>query len=408
MHIHSEAERRLRLGHPWLYREAIRKQRGEGVPGDLAAVYDRRDRFLALGLYDPTSPIRTRILQRYKPAEIDARWFAERLAKARYRRQALIARRDTTAYRLVHGENDGLPGLVLDQYDRTLVLKLYTAAWIPHLGSVLEAVGAVIPSARIVLRLGRAVHHATPHLHGCSDGLTLLGKPPSGPVGFLEHGLRFEADVVRGHKTGFFLDQRDNRARIEPLSRGRTVLDVFAYTGAFSVHAARGGAVAVTSVEMSRAALQMAARHYALNRTYPAVAKIRHRFIDGEAFKMLEQLARRRERFGLVLLDPPAFAKTKAEVRAALAAYAKLVRLGLRVAEPGGVLCLSSCTGQVSAEAFFAVVHRAAGQAGWSLRELARTGHPIDHPVAFPEGDYLKGLIASCEPLAELRPHRGA
>ena len=395
IHVHSDAERTLRFGHPWLYQEAIRKQSREGAPGDLAVIYDHRERFLAIGLYDPASPIRVRVLQRHAPAPIDASWFSAKIAAAVARRASLAKDPNTTGYRLVHGENDGLPGLVLDRYEDTLVLKLYTAAWVPHLREVL-AVLRTAQAERVVLRLSRAVLQRIPsgHLHGLTDGATLAGKPPRGPVGFRERGMRFEADVLRGQKTGFFLDQRENRAEVERLSRGKTVLDVFACTGSFSVAAARGGAREVTSVEMSRPALEAATRHMALNHGHPAASKARHHVIAGDAFEVLHELGSGGTRYDCVILDPPSFANAKRDVNTALCAYARLVRLGLGVLSPGGVLVISSCSGQVDAETFFATVHRTARSAGRLLRELARTGQPLDHPVTFPEGAYLKCLFA--------------
>ena len=396
LRVSTDAERTLRFGHPWLYPEAIRKQSREGAPGDLAVIYDQRERFLAIGLYDPASPIRVRVLQRHTPAMIDASWFSAKIAASAARRASLASDPNTTGYRLVHGENDGLPGLILDRYDDTLVLKLYTAAWVPHLRELLKVLGTA-PAERVVLRLSRAALQQRPsgHLHGVDDGMTLIGKPPRGPVAFRERGMRFEADVLRGQKTGFFLDQRENRAEVERLARGKTVLDVFACTGSFSVAAARGGAREVMSVDMSRPALEAAKRNLALNHGSPAVVKARHHVIIGDAFDVLRELGSGGARYDLVILDPPSFANTRQEVNTALSAYARLVRLGVGVLSSGGVLVISSCSGQVSADTFFATVLRTARGAGRPLRELKRTDQPLDHPVTFPEGAYLKCLFAA-------------
>ena len=392
LRVSPDAERRLRLGHPWLYDQAIRKQNRRGHSGDLAAIYDRRERFLAIGLYDPDSAIRVRVLQARRSARINEDWFGDRLRAAIELRHPLATPR-TTGYRLVHGENDRLPGLVLDRYDSTLVMKLYTAAWIPHLRMVVEALVAVWPLKRLVLRLSRALQHRPERLHGLEDGMLLIGPAIQQPVIFLEQGLRFEVDPIHGQKTGFFLDQRDNRAKLEPLSAGRSILDGFAYTGAFSVYAARGGAREVTSVDASRPALLVAQRNMALNRNYPGVAAVSHHLIPGDVFEVLERLQKRRVRFDLVNLDPPAFAKMKQEIPAALLAYARLTRVGVGLLRPEGLLVISSCSSQISAEQFFTTVRRAAKSAGRPLRELERTGHPLDHPIRFPEGAYLKGLF---------------
>jgi 23S rRNA (cytosine1962-C5)-methyltransferase len=392
--VTPEAERALRRGHPWLFAQAIRGRSHDGNPGDLAVVFDRRRRFLAVGLYDPGSPIRVRVLQRGKPATIDRDWLRARLAAAAQLR-APLPTAGTTGYRLVHGENDGLPGLVVDRYDRTLVLKLYTPAWVPHLRDVLPALADVLPAERLVLRLGRAMEAQPRRLYGLSDGAILSGPDLDGPAVFRENGLRFEVDPVHGQKTGFYLDQRDNRARVERLAAGKTVLNAFAYTGGFSVYAARGGARAIVSLDVSRPALAVAARNLALNRDQPSVVMAEHELLAGDAFQALARLGQSGRRFDLVILDPPAFARKQEQVARALAAYAQLTRLGLGVLRPGGTLVQASCSSPVGAEPFFATVNQAATQAGRPLREIERTGHPLDHPVGFREGAYLKCLFAT-------------
>jgi 23S rRNA (cytosine1962-C5)-methyltransferase len=396
IHVTPAAERAIRRNHPWLFDHAIRRRSHDGHPGDLAVIFDHKRRFLAVGLYDPHSPIRVRILQQGEPAPINQDWFHTQLTVATQLRMPLL-KDNTTGYRLVHGENDGLPGLVIDRYDQTLVLKLYTPAWVPHLCGVLSALTNIVPAERLVLRLGRTAQEQPQYLYGLSDGMVLFGPDLDGPVVFQENGLRFEADPIHGQKTGFFLDQRDNRAQVEKLAPGKTVLDVFAYTGGFSLYAARGGARSIVSLDVSQLALEAAARNFALNWDHPsvAVATRRHELLAGDAFEALARLRQSRRRFDLVIIDPPAFARKRAQVAQALSAYERLTRLGLGVLQPGGTLVLSSCSSQVSAEMFFATVNRAAVQAGRPLRELERTGHPIDHPVSFKEGAYLKCLFAT-------------
>jgi 23S rRNA (cytosine1962-C5)-methyltransferase len=392
--VTPEAERALRHGHPWLFDQAIRRQSHEGLAGDLAVVFDRKRDFLAVGLYDPHSTIRVRVLHHGKPAKIDRDWFRTRLAAAARVRAPLLDGA-TTGYRLVHGENDGLPGLVIDRYEQTLVLKLYTSAWLPHLRDVLPALVDVIPAERLVLRLGRAMLEQPQELYGLRDGMLLCGPDLDGPLLFRENGLRFEVDPVRGQKTGFFLDQRDNRARVERLATGKDVLNVFAYTGGFSVYAARGGARSVVSVDVSAAALEAAARNMAHNAHIPAVAAAAHEMVADDAFEVLARLGETGRRFDLVIIDPPAFAQKQDQVVQALSAYGRLTRLGLGVLRPGGTLVQASCSSRVDAEAFFEAIHHAAMQVGRPLREIERTGHPLDHPVAFKEGVYLKCLFAT-------------
>ena len=393
LRVSAAAERTLRQNHPWIYDQAIARQSDRGQPGDLAVIFDRDRKFLAIGLYDPTSPIRVRILQGRKPAPIDGAWFEARLRQAVDRR-APLAGADTTAYRLVHGENDGLPGLVIDRYDHTLVLKLYTLAWVPHLRTLIDAMARPMPAKRLVLRLSRSAQAHRKHLHGLSDGLILSGPPLDEPIVFLEHGLRFEADPIHGQKTGFFLDQRDNRARIEPMTANRAVLDAFAYTGGFSVYAARGHAREVLTVDVSRPALSAARRNMALNRRHPAVGSATHRLITGDGFDVLENLRSRKRRFDVVIVDPPSFAATQAQVKPALRAYDRLTRLALGVLAPKGTLMIGCCSTHIGAQTFFSTVQRAASAARRPLQVLSRTQHPLDHPITFPEGAYLKALFA--------------
>lgn len=391
------AERHLRDGHPWLYDTSITEVAGEGAPGDLAVVFDRKNRFLSIGLYDPTSPIRVRMLQSGKPAAIDAAWFYSHVGEAAARRESLSEphRPKTDGYRLVNGESDGFPGLVVDRYASTLVVKLYTPAWIPHLPTVLPALLAAQPSERLVLRQNRAMVRDPSLLHGLQDGQILFGPPVDGPVVFSENGLLFEADPVEGQKTGFFLDQRDNRARVEGLARGRDVLNVFSYTGGFSVYAARGGARSVTSVDLSAPAMAGCQRNFALNIGVPRVRSCPHHPVVGDAFQVLSEMARAGRRFGLVVLDPPMFAQSKAQVESALKAYQRLTQMGLAVLESGGTLVQASCSARVSAEDFFTTVEEAARQIGRPLSEIQCTAHAVDHPAKFLESSYLKCVFAT-------------
>lgn len=390
--VTSAAERALRSGHPWLFDQSITEASDDGQPGDLAVVFDRKRRFLAVGLYDPMAPIRVRVLQHNRPATIDGGWYRQRLAAAAKLRKGLD-NTETTGYRLVHGENDGLPGLVVDRYDQTLVVKLYTVAWIPHLNKLLPALLDVAPAERLVLRLSRAIQELPGALHGLHDGQLLWGRTLAETVLFRENGLWFEADVLTGQKTGFFLDQRDNRARVERLADGARVLNVFAFSGGFSLYAARGGARQIVSLDISRGALAAAERNFALNQGLAAVTAADHETVVGDAFQSLAAFAGQ-PGFDLLIIDPPSFAKSQSEVEEALAAYRRLVLLGLNVLRSPGMLVMSSCSSRVTSAQFFATVNEAARVAGRPLREMARTGHPIDHPITFPEGAYLKCLFA--------------
>jgi 23S rRNA (cytosine1962-C5)-methyltransferase len=298
----------------------------------------------------------------------------------------------TTGYRLIHGESDGWPGLVLDRYDATLVLKLYTAAWLPRLDEVVALLQAALQCEQIVLRLSRNIQPAAerrtpPRLDGAVLFSSRAGSETGVPIVFSESGLRFEADVWRGQKTGFFLDQRENRRLVETLARGRRVLNAFSFSGGFSVYAARGGAVSVTDLDLSAHALASAKRNFALNQNFPAVAACRHETARADAFDWLEKSP---ATFDLIVLDPPSLAKRATEREGAIRAYERLNALGTRRLARDGILVAGSCSAHVSAAEFFDAVRRAALKSGRKFSELKTTRHPPDHPAGFKEAEYLK------------------
>ena len=389
LRITAAAESILRAGHPWLYAESIRSQSRPGKVGELAVVYDRKDRFLALGLFDPESAIRLRVLITKRPRRIDQAVWDERLGQALQRRTALFDER-TTGFRYINGESDGFPGLVLDRYGTTLVLKLYTSAWLPWLDPVLDSIARHLAPQRVVLRLSRNILEFAREKFGKSDGEVLKGAELDCPVVFLESALLFEADVTRGQKTGFFLDQRENRRKIEMLAHGRAVLNAFSFSGGFSLYAARGGARSVMDLDISAHALAAADRNFALNQAEPAVSSCDREQMQADAFEWLAQS--RQRKFDLVVLDPPSLAKRESERAGAIAAYAKLASLGIKQLTSGGILLACSCSAHVSEDQFYDVVRTAASKTKAGFTELARLGQPFDHPAAFEEAKYLKSI----------------
>ncbi|MEW6160358.1 MAG: class I SAM-dependent methyltransferase, partial [Verrucomicrobiota bacterium] len=373
LRITAAAESKIRGGHPWLFADSIRAQNREGHAGELAVIYDRRDRFLAVGLFDPESPLRVRVLHTGKPVEINENWWSDTLLKAIRRRTGLFDDR-TNGYRWINGESDGWPAMVLDRYDRVLVLKLYSAAWLPRLAELSMFIRDALQPERLILRLSRNIQHRARAEYQLEDGQVLFGPPLSDRVTFLETGLRFEADVVRGQKTGFFLDQRENRRRVESLARGRHVLNAFSFSGGFSLYAARGGAERVTDLDISSHALESARRNRALNQSDPHVAKCAFEATQADAFEWLEQA--KPKQYDLVILDPPSLAKREAERSGAIQAYGKLASHGLRVLRPGGVLVAASCSAHVSSGEFFEVVRQAARKSQRRFDELETTTHP--------------------------------
>jgi len=235
-------------------------------------------------------------------------------------------------------------------------------------------------------------------LHGLEDGQVLVGLPLEGPVAFRENNINFEADLVRGHKTGFFLDQRENRASVQSLvAEGKSlkrVLNLYAYTGAFSLYAAKGGAREVMSVDASKPALAFANRNFLLNQHNKNIAAAAHKTASGDALWVVEEIRVSGRQFDMVIADPPSFAKSKSEVQGAFRAYSHLARAALSVLRPGGCLVMASCSSHIPAESFFQCVVETAQSEGRPLQEVNQTGHPIDHPIGFPQGAYLKCLFA--------------
>jgi 23S rRNA (cytosine1962-C5)-methyltransferase len=389
LRISPAAETALRSGHPWIFADSIREQSREGRAGELAVVYDRKDHFLAAGLFDPDSPIRVRVLHVGKPRAIDRDWWVERLAQAVERRRGLFDDQ-TNGYRLLNGESDGWPGLVLDRYATTLVVKLYPAAWLPRLEETIELFRERLTPERIVLRLSRKIVEAARESFGFTDGQLLYGDRLEACPTFLESGLRFEADVQRGQKTGFFLDQRENRRAVESLARGRSLLNAFSFSGGFSLYAARGGASSVTDLDLDRHALESARRNFALNAALPAVARCPHELVQADAFEWLGKDTRRK--FDLVVLDPPSFAPREADRANAIRSYGRLVSLGIERLARGGILVACSCSAHVSAAEFFQSVRRGAAKSDRKFVELQTTRHAPDHPATFKEAEYLKAI----------------
>jgi 23S rRNA (cytosine1962-C5)-methyltransferase len=390
LRLRPTAESIVRSGHPWVFGDSIKEQNREGAAGELAVIFDRNDKFLAVGFYDPDSPIRVRILHTGKPIQIDANFWKSRFDAAMAKRAGMFDER-TTGYRCIHGENDGFPGLVLDRYDDTFVLKIYTAAWRDRTREILPFLVGI--DAKRVISTSAAPHceehqHLIPSIPKIvlrSSRNLNLGEPRvlqgviDGAVQFLESGLRFEADVLRGQKTGFFLDQRENRKIVETLARDRDVLNTFSFSGGFSVYAARGGARTVTDVDISAHALVNARRNFALNN----LEQGRHETIQADTFEFLA--SKPTGRFGLIVLDPPSLAKRESEKSGALGAYRKLVEFALAWLAPKGILVAASCSAHVTPEEFFTTVLKAS-----KLKEFRRTENPPDHPAAYPEARYLK------------------
>lgn len=381
--------RSLKRGHPWVFAEALREL-PPARPGSRAILLDNnKGREIAQGFYDPHSPLAFRACTLDQGETPDDRWAAERLNRALALRRTLFDA-STTGFRLLNGEGDGLPGLVCDVYGDTAVIQLDGAGpegfW--HTAGVGQWAAQAL-SLRCVVRRPQSREAG-------SAGQTLLGPAPAAAVSFTENGLVFTADVIHGQKTGFFLDQRDNRQHIRHLAAGRRVLNVFGYTGGFSVYAGVGDAIHVTTVDLATPALEVAAEHWQLNGLLPDA----HQIIAADAFEFLEQAARQRqEPWDLVIIDPPSFASAKQALPKALAAYERLIALGAAVTAPHGTLAAASCSSRVGLAAFLNACEEGISKARRRATILGVHGQPADHPtpLAFPEFRYLKFVLMRVE-----------
>jgi 23S rRNA (cytosine1962-C5)-methyltransferase len=385
--LRKDLARHLRAGHPWVFKRAI--DRPPKLPAGTIVDVESDGHFIARGYYDPASAISIRVLTREPAEPIDAAFWRRRVARAVGLRKELI--RDTTGYRLVHGESDALPGVVVDRYDHTAVLKLYSAGLTPWRGQIVEALRE--ESEGLTGVFGRdEIPRDDDDDGGAPAGRVLWGAEPPDRIVIYEHGMKILVDVRRGQKTGFFLDQRENRRMVRELSRSRgDALNLFSYTGGFSVAAALGGAKHVVSVDLDRDAIALARDVFRANGLDPAD----HAFAAEDAFEILARYKKEGRRFDLVVCDPPAFAKSQKAVDGALAGYASLNRAALAVLAPGGLLVTASCSARVSAEQFFDAVKEAAFKAKVDLQIVAETRQPPDHPISpqFREGRYLKCIV---------------
>jgi 23S rRNA (cytosine1962-C5)-methyltransferase len=386
--LQKDLARHLRAGHPWVFRRAIQAA-PRGLPAGAIVDVVEGDRFVARGYLDPHSAITVRVLTRDPGEAVDGAFWRRRVARALALRRELV--RGTTGYRLVHGEGDGLPGVVADRYADFAVLKLYSAGLTPHRPAIVEALRAEAEGLTGVY--GRdEIPRDDDDEGGAPAGRVLWGAEPPARIRVDEHGMALLVDVRRGQKTGTFLDQRENRALVRSLAAGRAeALNLFAYTGGFSVAAALGGTGHVVSVDQDRDAMALARENFRANGLDPAD----HAFAAGDAFDLLAAYRKEGRRFDLVVCDPPAFAKSQKAVEGALSGYAALNRSALQVLAPGGLLLTASCSARVSAEQFADAVKEAAQKARVELAVVAETRQPPDHPVSlqFREGRYLKAMV---------------
>ena len=392
--LRKRLERTIRGGHPWVFRDAV-----AGTPhlrdGAVVQLTTATGRALAFGFWDARSPIAVRILAAGRPpADADARAVvAGRVAAALARRLAFIDRAATDAFRWIHGEADALPGVHVDVYGRAASMRCDGEGARAFYRELPEQLRVAAGAAGIALRTVVERRRARGGGDGAADerAAVVLGAAPEGEIEIRENGLRFGVDLLRGQKGGLFLDQRDNRALVRTLAPGRRVLNLFGYTGGFSIYAAAGGARATVTVDAAAPAIAAARRNFERN----GLATDGAGFVTGDAFAFLERAAHDGERFDVVISDPPSFAPSRRALATGLRAYRRLHRLCAAVTAPDGTLCAASCSSHVDRDAFVATVRDGARDAGrrFALGEIR--GAAADHPVVpqFPEGNYLKFAI---------------
>jgi len=380
-------EKSLQRRHPWIFSGAVECVDGAPVSGDTVSVRDAAGNFLAWAAYNADSQITARVWSWSEKEVVDKAFFQRRIADALVARQTFGIERDGNGMRIIHGESDGLPGLIVDKYGDVLVMQLGSAGperWRDMLADILQELCAPV-----------CIYERSD-----SDGRELEGLPKRngivrgalpGTVEVMENGLRFAVDVAAGQKTGYYLDQRDNRALTGTLAKGKDVLNCFCYTGGFSLYALRGGAKSVLSIDSSQEALHIAQRNVELNGLDASKAE----WQCADVFEALRKLRDQNRKFDLIVLDPPKFAPTAAFAEKASRAYKDINLLGFKLLRPGGLLFTYSCSGGISDDLFQKIIAGAALDAGVDAQIVKKLHAASDHPVllSFPEGAYLKGLV---------------
>jgi 23S rRNA (cytosine1962-C5)-methyltransferase len=370
-------------GHPWVFSGAIQAIEGDSENPGVADIFDSEKQWVARGVLSPQSQIRVRVLT-WQKEEIDRSFFSRRILQALSFRESALSG-VTNAYRIVNGEGDFLPGLIVDRYNDFLVCQFFTAGMDYFKPLIIDSLLGLLTVKGIFEKSEGRVREE----EGIEPSVGVLaGEPPPETISIEEHGLKFVVDIRRGQKTGFFLDQRDNRVLLSTIARDKNILNCFAYSGAFSVYALAGGAKEIVSLDSSRPALELAERNLALNGFEIGGSEL----LKGNAFAYLKECD---TAFDIIVLDPPSLARKRGDVEAATGGYKFLNLHALRHVRSGGFVLTFSCSQHLSIDLFQKVVFGAAVDAGRKVTVLKRLGQPIDHPVSLhhPEGEYLKGLV---------------
>jgi 23S rRNA (cytosine1962-C5)-methyltransferase len=381
-------EKSLLRMHPWVFSGAVDEIAGNPKNGETVTIYSYEKKFLAYGAYSHQSQISSRIWSWDEKEIVDAEFLKKRMKRAIRMRQQWVDPTEGSALRLIHAESDGLPGLIVDRYGDTLVMQALTAGidrWKPEIISILHE----ITSAKALYERSDV---DVRQLEGLEPECGLIwGEPIQNPIEIEENGLRYLVDVEKGHKTGFYIDQRANRKFVRKLCNGKNVLNCFSYTGGFTLNALEGGAASVISVDSSADALEIGRQNRMLNELEDGRAED----LEGDVFLLLRKFRDQAKSFDLIILDPPKFAPTAAQVKRASRGYKDINLLALKLLNPGGTLITFSCSGGISEDLFQKIVAGAALDAKMKVQIIDRLHQGADHPVAlnFPEGAYLKGLV---------------
>ncbi|MBB6543212.1 class I SAM-dependent methyltransferase [Thalassotalea piscium] len=392
VYLKVSREKSLLRKHPWVFSKAINKIKGNPMLGDTVDIYDHQEKWIARGAYSPESQIRIRIWTFDEQEEIDHNFFRNKLLQAQQRRDWFIEQGQLTGYRLIAGESDGLPGITIDKYDQFIVCQLLSAGADFHRYTLIECIKTLYPNCHIYERSDVDVRK--------KEGLTpitgwLTKEQPSTECIIEEYGIKILVDIEKGHKTGFYLDQRESRRIAGIYAKDKTVLNCFSYTGTFSLHCAQQGAKEVINVDVSQDALDTAKRNVALNN----INEDKVSYLKEDVFKLLRRFRAEKRTFDMIILDPPKFVESKAQLTGACRGYKDINMLAMQLLKPKGILLTFSCSGLMETSLFQKIVADAALDAKRNAYIVDRLHQAPDHPVSsnYPEGYYLKGLVCQVD-----------
>ncbi|CCN84076.1 Ribosomal RNA large subunit methyltransferase [Vibrio nigripulchritudo SFn27] len=389
IHLAKGRDKSLRRKHPWIFSRGIEKVTGEPGLGETVDVFSHNGQWLAKAAFSPKSQIRARVWTFDKSDSVDQAFFEKRLNDAQLLREDIIERDGLTGYRLIAAESDGLPGITIDKYDNYLVCQLLSAGAEYHKENLVKALAACFPNHNVYERSDVSVRKK----EGLEETVGVLhGELPPKFVSIEENGVKINVDIVNGHKTGFYLDQRDSRQQAMKYVKGKEVLNCFSYTGGFGLYAMKGEASRVINADVSQPALDTAKLNAEQNGF--DVSKKRAVFLNADVFKLLREYRDQGTMFDVVIMDPPKFAESKSQLNGACRGYKDINMLAMQILKPGGTLLTYSCSGLMENDLFQKIIADAAVDAGRSVKFVERFEQAADHPVdtAYPEGFYLKGF----------------